>query len=101
MSLPSAGQLHEDIKPDLRMVGFERRVTVAFTVDETTVTILRLFYGGQDWSQSFQDDAEDMCSQAGRTRPVPSSRPPDSITYFSAFFGSAISAVPVAIVVPF
>ena len=31
------------------MVGFERRVTIAFTVSETQETILRLFYGGQNW----------------------------------------------------
>ena len=36
-------------RPGLRIVGFERRVTIAFSVDEGTVTILRLFYGGQDW----------------------------------------------------
>jgi toxin ParE1/3/4 len=32
------------------MIGFERRVTVAFTVEDERVVILRLFYGGQDWS---------------------------------------------------
>jgi toxin ParE1/3/4 len=33
----------------LRIVGFRRRVTIAFTVDEERVTILRLFYGGRNW----------------------------------------------------
>jgi toxin ParE1/3/4 len=32
------GRLREDIGPGLRIVGFERRVT-----------ILRLFYGGRNW----------------------------------------------------
>jgi toxin ParE1/3/4 len=43
------GHLRDDIRPGLRIVGFERRVTIAFVVDEATVTILRLFYGGRNW----------------------------------------------------
>lgn len=43
------GHLRDDIRPGLRIVGFERRLTVAFTVDDRNVTILRLFYQGQDW----------------------------------------------------
>jgi toxin ParE1/3/4 len=40
-----------DIRPGLRIVGFERRITIAFTVTETRVLILRLFYGGRDWER--------------------------------------------------
>lgn len=43
------GQLREDIRPGLRIIGFERRVTIAFTVSEMRVTILRLFYAGRNW----------------------------------------------------
>ena len=43
------GHARDDIRPGLRIVGFERRVTVAFTVSETRVLILRLFYGGRNW----------------------------------------------------
>lgn len=43
------GQLRNDIRPDLRIVGFERRVTIAFSVDAEHVTILRVLYGGRDW----------------------------------------------------
>ncbi len=43
------GHRCDDISPGLRIVGFERRVTIAFAVDEDRVTILRLFYGGQNW----------------------------------------------------
>ena len=34
-----------------RTVGFERRITVAFTVTDDSVVILRLFYGGRDWEE--------------------------------------------------
>lgn len=39
----------DDVRPGLRIVGFERRLTIAFTVSDETVTILRVFYGGQNW----------------------------------------------------
>lgn len=46
---PHRGRRRDDIRPGLRMVGFERRVTIAFTVDAEAVVILRLFYGGRNW----------------------------------------------------
>lgn len=45
------GTRRDDIRPGLRIAGFERRVSIAFTVDDERVTILRLFYGGRDWEQ--------------------------------------------------
>ena len=46
------GTRRDDIRPGLRIVGFERRVTIAFAVDETRVLILRLFYGGLNWAET-------------------------------------------------
>ena len=43
------GTLRGDVRPGLRIVGFERRITIAFVVDDQSVTVLRLFYGGRDW----------------------------------------------------
>lgn len=43
------GRCRDDVRPGLRVVGFERRVTIAFLAEEERVTILRLFYGGKDW----------------------------------------------------
>lgn len=45
------GTLRDDIRQNLRIVTFERRVTIAFTVDATRVTILRLFYAGRNWEE--------------------------------------------------
>lgn len=47
------GHLRSDVRPGLRVVGFERRLTVAFTVDRDTVTVLRVFTAGRDWESSF------------------------------------------------
>lgn len=44
------GTRHDERRHGLRVVGFERRVSIAFTVDEAEVTILRLFYGA-DWER--------------------------------------------------
>ncbi|MDQ1901515.1 type II toxin-antitoxin system RelE/ParE family toxin [Paracoccus sp. WLY502] len=43
------GHLRADIRPNLRIIGFERRLTVAFIVGDETVTILRIFTAGRDW----------------------------------------------------
>jgi toxin ParE1/3/4 len=46
------GRRRDDICAGLRIIGFEKRVTIAFTIEEDNVTILRLFYGGQDWESA-------------------------------------------------
>ncbi|MEL6464963.1 MAG: type II toxin-antitoxin system RelE/ParE family toxin [Pseudomonadota bacterium] len=43
------GHKRDDIRKGLRIVGFERRVTIAFAVTDAEVIILRLFYGGRNW----------------------------------------------------
>lgn len=46
------GTRRDDIRPGLRTIGFERRLTIAFVVGEQ-VTILRLFYAGRKWEGEF------------------------------------------------
>lgn len=48
------GQRHDGIREGLRIVGFERRITIAFTVDDDRVTILHVFYAGRNWQDAFQ-----------------------------------------------
>ena len=45
------GRRRDDLRPGLRVVGFERRVAIVFTVSDDEVTILRLYYGGQNWQR--------------------------------------------------
>jgi toxin ParE1/3/4 len=42
------GTRRDDVRPGLRTVGFERRVTIAFMVGDDRVTSLRTSYGGAD-----------------------------------------------------
>ena len=45
------GTLQKDIRRGLRTVGCKGRMTVAFEVGTSTVTILRIFWGGQNWQE--------------------------------------------------
>jgi toxin ParE1/3/4 len=45
---PERGTSRDDLFPGLRVVGFERRVSVAFHVTVDTVTFDRILYGGRD-----------------------------------------------------
>ncbi|MEQ8506724.1 MAG: type II toxin-antitoxin system RelE/ParE family toxin [Rhodospirillales bacterium] len=45
---PERGTQRDDLFPGLRIVGFERRGTLAFLVGKHTVSFLRILYGGRD-----------------------------------------------------
>jgi toxin ParE1/3/4 len=47
------GHRRDDVRPGLRITGFERRVTIAFVSSETEITILGLYYGGRNWLRAF------------------------------------------------
>ncbi len=51
---PNRGTSRDDVLPGLRIVGFERRVTIAFIVTDATVLIEGVFYGGQDWATAIK-----------------------------------------------
>lgn len=46
---PMRGTLREDIGPGLRILGFERRVSILFRVRKAAVEIVRILYGGRDY----------------------------------------------------
>ncbi len=48
------GHLRDDIREGLRITGFEKRVAIAFIVEDDRVVILRLFYGGRNWPEMFE-----------------------------------------------
>jgi toxin ParE1/3/4 len=43
------GTLRNDLRQGLRVVGFEKRITIAFSIKPDQVRILRCFRGGQNW----------------------------------------------------
>lgn len=52
-SMPNRGTERSDLRPGLRTMGFRRRVTIAFRVDEEKVSILRILYGGRSAELAF------------------------------------------------
>jgi toxin ParE1/3/4 len=48
-TFPERGTRRDDIRPGVRIVGFERRAVVAFSVTPETIVIARIFYGGRDY----------------------------------------------------
>ncbi len=53
-TFPERGLARDDIRPGLRIVGFERRATIVFQVKKTEVVIVRIFYGGQDYDRALR-----------------------------------------------
>jgi len=47
-TFPERGTRREELRPGLRIVGFERRVTIAFHVAPGRIVIDRILYGGRD-----------------------------------------------------
>ncbi|RAI38288.1 type II toxin-antitoxin system RelE/ParE family toxin [Rhodoplanes roseus] len=52
-SFPERGTRRDDVRPGLRTIGFERRVTIAFTVRDGAVVVLRILYAGRSLDQAF------------------------------------------------
>ena len=49
------GARRDDLWPGLRVVGFRRRISIAFVVENDTVTIHGIFYGGQNLEAAFEE----------------------------------------------
>lgn len=50
---PERGTRRDDLRPGLRIVGYRRRVTIAFRVGDERITIDRVLYGGRDLAVAF------------------------------------------------
>lgn len=57
-TFPERGIQRDDLRPGLRIIGFRRRVTIAFHVMGGRVTIDRVLYGGRDLSKAFRNPAK-------------------------------------------
>ena len=55
---PERGSRRDDVSVGLRVIGFERRVAVAFRVGEQEVVIARLLYGGRDLDSILNSGAD-------------------------------------------
>jgi toxin ParE1/3/4 len=53
-TFPERGTRRDDLRPRLRIMGFERRVTIAFQVGRKEVVIVRILYAGQDYERALR-----------------------------------------------
>ena len=54
---PLRGTARNDIRSGLRTVGFERRATIAFTVKDENIIILRILYAGRNLDLAFDESS--------------------------------------------
>lgn len=54
-TFPLRGTRREDVRPGLRITNYKKRVVIAFGVGSEVVTIIGVFYGGQDYEKRFVD----------------------------------------------
>lgn len=58
-TFPHRGTKRDDIRPGLRITNHKKRAVIAFDVDAEMVSIIGIFYGGQDYKTVLQDESED------------------------------------------
>jgi plasmid stabilization system protein ParE len=54
-SFPHRGTMRDDLRPGLRVTHFKKRTVIAFAADAQQVSIIGVFYGGQDYETLLQD----------------------------------------------
>ncbi len=62
-SFPLRGARRDGIRPGLRVTNYRGRAVIAFTVENDQVAIIGVFYGGQDYESTLQDDEPEGVNQ--------------------------------------
>lgn len=55
-TFPHRGTKRDDVQRGFRTVGFRRRATIVFSVGDDLVTVVGVYYGGQDFEAALRDD---------------------------------------------
>jgi plasmid stabilization system protein ParE len=56
---PHRGTCRDDVRLGLRITNYKKRAVIAFAVDTKLVSIIGVFYGGQDYETALQSDLDD------------------------------------------
>jgi plasmid stabilization system protein ParE len=56
---PHRGTRRDDIRSGLRITNYKKRSVIAFAVDAEQVSIIGVFYGGQDYETALESDLDD------------------------------------------
>jgi plasmid stabilization system protein ParE len=57
--LPLRGTCRDDIRPGLRITNYKKRTVIAFNVDAELVSIIGVFYAGQDYETDLQFELDE------------------------------------------
>ena len=55
-TFPLRGTTRDDVRPGLRVTNYRRRAVIAFDVAGERVSVIGIFYGGQDYEAILQDN---------------------------------------------
>ncbi|MDR1229181.1 MAG: type II toxin-antitoxin system RelE/ParE family toxin [Azoarcus sp.] len=58
-TFPLRGAERDDVRPGLRITHYKKRAVIAFDVAADLVSIIGVFYGGQDYETILHDAADD------------------------------------------
>jgi plasmid stabilization system protein ParE len=58
-TFPRRGTSRNDIRPGLRITNYKKRTVIAFDVEAKRVSIIGVFYGGQDYETILESDLDD------------------------------------------
>ncbi|TWB15472.1 plasmid stabilization system protein ParE [Nitrospirillum amazonense] len=56
---PCRGTIRDDVRPGLRITNYRKRAVIAFDIDADVVSIIGVFYGGQNYEIILQDETTD------------------------------------------
>lgn len=57
-TVPHLGTCRDDVRPGLRVTNYKKRAVIAFDVDAGLVSIIGVFYGGQDYETALKPDSD-------------------------------------------
>jgi toxin ParE1/3/4 len=58
-TVPHRGTRRDDIRPGLRITHYKGRAIIAFAVEAEQVSIIGVFYGGQDYEGALRSESDD------------------------------------------
>ena len=58
-SFPLRGTCRDDVRVGLRITNYKKRAVIAFAVNDNLVSIIGIYYGGQDYESALQLEIDD------------------------------------------
>ncbi len=62
-TFPLRGSRRDDVRPGLRITNYRKRAVIAFDADADVVSIIGVFYGGQDYETILHEDTNDNSAE--------------------------------------